>query len=99
MKKEHTDQMIAVAAGGLCCIGFLTTAVAFPPFSQGRSSQSKIDAARPRSTVGRSLAHADAKQLDLHPPRDSPSALSHGGGDAPALPPFPSSIHHLDLSK
>jgi hypothetical protein len=101
MNKERGTRWIGVAAGGLCGLGFLTSATASPPLSPGRSSLSAIDSARSISAAGRSLAHqehAAPAQLDLLPPRDSPSARIRGGGDAPASP-FPSSIHHLDLGK
>jgi len=92
---------MCVAAGGLCGLGFLSSAIAFPPFSHGRSSVSSIDSARTVSVVSRSLTqqHASTTQLDLRPSRDFPPATMHDTAVALVSTPFPSAIHHLDLGK
>jgi hypothetical protein len=102
MTKERSNRMMGVAAGGLCGLGFLTAAAASPPSGHGKSSLSTIDSARSVSAVGRYVARQEqtlTTQLDLHPPRDALSELSHRDVDSPGFAPFPSSIHHSDLGK
>jgi hypothetical protein len=102
MTMELSNRMMGVAAGGLCGLGFLTSAVAAPPFGHARSSLSAIDSARSTSAAGRYLAHqgqTPTAQLDLHAPRDTPSELSHHNADSLGSTAFPSSIHHLELGK
>lgn len=109
MTKERYKRLIGVAAGGLCGLAVLTTATASPPFLHGRSSLSTIDSARPLSVASRPFARqglTPTTQLDLglpgeplRLPGEPPAAIIHGGVDALALVPFPSSIHHADLGK
>src|SRR5271157_1224474 len=99
ISKEGIHRLMCVAAGGLCGLGFLSSAIASPPLGHGRSSLS-IDAARTVSVVGRSLTqqqHATT-QLDLQPLRDPP-VTAHDAAAALVSTPFPSAVHHLDLGK
>ena len=91
-----------VAASGLCGLCFLSSAIASPPSSRGRSSASAADSARFLSMAGRSFAqqHALTTQLDLRSPGASaPATAMHDPATAPVATPFPSTIHHLDLGK
>jgi hypothetical protein len=102
MNNEGRNRLIWVAAGGLCSLGWLSSAIASPPLSLERSSLSTIDSARSRLTSSWSSAHQEhisATQLDLRPLGDSPSAINHRAAAALASAPFPSAIHHLDLGK
>jgi hypothetical protein len=102
MNKKGKIRLICVAAGWLCGLGWLSSAIASPPISLERSSLSTIDSARARLTSSWSFAHQEhilATRLDLRPPGDSPSAINHRAAVALASAPFPSAIHHLDLGK
>src|ERR1700736_373784 len=102
MKREGKYRAMRVATSGLCGLGLLSSAIASPPFSRGKSSHSTIDSARSILVAGRSLArpeHTSMTHLDLRPLGDSRPAITHDGAAALASTPFPSAIHHLDLGK
>lgn len=102
MSKEGNHRLMYVAAAGLCGLGFLSSAIASPPLSRGRSPVSSIDSARFISMASRSLAqqqHASTKRLDLRSPGDSAPATMHDPAVALVTTPFPSAIHHLDLGR
>lgn len=89
------------AASGLFGLGLLSSATASSPFNGG-GSPATVEAARPMSVTTRSFLHqehASNAQLDLRLPADSSPAIIPRGAAAPASPPFPSAIHHLDLGK
>jgi len=100
--KTRKIRLILVAAGGLCGLGLLNSAIAFPPLSRGNSSPSTTESARSTLVVGKSLFHqvnTSTAPLDLRPPQESPSATIQQGAGALASAPFPSAIHHLELGK
>ena len=94
---------MCVAAGGLCGLGLMSSAIASPPISRGRTSPSTIDSARSTMVVAiRSFAHQEhtsSNHLDLRPLEDSSPTMMRGGAAVFAFMPFPSAIHHLDLGK
>src|ERR1700731_541274 len=101
MNQEGKSRLMCVAAGGLCGLGLISSAVASPPLSSGKSSLSTIATARSLLVVGRPFAHQEhpsTNQLDLRTPRES-SRVTPSGVTAPALAPFPTAIHHLYLGK
>ena len=100
IRKEAIPRLMCVAAGGLCSLSFLSSAIASPPFSHGRSLLSTVDAARTVSVASRSLTQQQripTTPLDLRPSRDS--ATVHDAAAALVSTPFPSALHHLDLGK
>jgi hypothetical protein len=102
MNQEGKSRLMCAAASGLCGLGLMSSAIASPPFNRGRSSLSTIDSARSIVVASRSLAHQEHtsnNQLDLRTPGDFPQVAMQGAAAAPALAPFPSAIHHLDLGK
>lgn len=104
MNRGERNRLIRVAAGGICGLGWLSSAIASPPLSREWSSLFTADSARSRSVPSRLLAHqehmsAPAPHLDLRTPEDSPRTLNRGAAAALASAPFPSAIHHLDLGK
>jgi hypothetical protein len=101
MNQEGKSRLMCVAAGGLCGLGLISSAVASPPFSRGKSSLSTIATARSLLVVSRPFTHQEhpsTNQLDLRTPRES-AQMTQGGVAAPALAPFPTAIHHLYLGK
>jgi hypothetical protein len=102
MNREGRHGLICVAAGGLCGLGWLSSANATPPLGREWSSLSTIESLRSRSVSTRLFTHQEhtsAPQLDLRPPDDSPRTINRGAAAALAPEPFPSMIHHLDLGK
>ena len=92
---------MCVAASGLCSLGLMSSAVASPPFTQGKYSPSTVATARSPLVVSRPFAHQEhpsTNQLDLRTPGES-SRVTPGGFAAPAFAPFPTAIHHLYLGK
>jgi hypothetical protein len=89
---------ILIAAGGLCGLGLLNSAIASPTLSRVSASRPATESARSTLAVGRSLAHqvnTSAAPLDLRAPQESPSATIHQGAGALTSEPFPSVPHHL----
>jgi hypothetical protein len=102
MNQEGKSRLMYVAASGLCALGLTSSAVASPPFTQGKYSPSTVVTARSLLVVGRPFAHQEhpsANQLDLRTPRQSSQVTLQGGVAAPALVPFPTAIHHLYLGR
>jgi hypothetical protein len=102
MNQEGRNRLMRAAAGGLCGLGLMSSAIASPPISRGKSSPSTIDSVRSLLVAGRSFAHQEhisSNHLDLRPLVDPSPATVRGGAAALALTPFPSAIHHLDLGK
>ena len=103
MNQEGKSRLMCVAAGGLCGLGLMSSAIASPPFSRERTtSLSAIDSARHISVTSRSSAHQEhpsTAQLDLRPPGNSSPATVYDGATAPPSTFFPSAIHHLNLGK
>ncbi len=95
-------RLICIAAGGLCGLGLLKSAIAIPPLGRGSSSPSTAESARTPLVIGRSplrQANASTAPLDLRPPQEKSSATVYQGAGALAAAPFPSAIHHLELGK
>jgi hypothetical protein len=93
---------MCVAVGGLFGLGLMSSAIASPPISRGRTSPSTIDSVRSILVTSRSFAHQEhtsSNHLDLRPLVDPSQATARGGAAAFALTPFPSAIHHLYLGK
>jgi hypothetical protein len=103
MNQEGKSRLMCVAAGGLCGLGLMSSAIASPPISRGRTSPSTIDSARSIMAAGsRSLAHQEhtsSNHLDLRPLEESSPTMMRGGAAAFALTPFPTAIRHLNLGK
>jgi hypothetical protein len=102
MNQEGKSRLKYVAAGGLCGLGLMSSAIASPPISRGKTSPSTIDSARPTSVGSRSFAHQEptsSNHLDLRPLEDSSPATVRGGAAAFALTTFPTAIHHLYLGR
>jgi hypothetical protein len=102
MNREGKSRLMCVAAGGVCGLGLMSSAIASPPISRGRSSLSAVDSVRSVLVTNRSLVHQEypsSQRLDLRPPGDSPPAAAKVGAPALALTRFPTAIHHLDISK
>jgi len=100
MRSGSVRRLICVAAGGLCGLGLMSSAIAAPPFSGARSLLSTNDPARSLLVAGASFthqAHPSTAQLDLRLAGDSPPAIIHGATTAFASAAFPSAIHHLNL--
>ena len=93
-------RLISIAAGSLCGLGLLNSAIALPPLSRGSSSPDINASARSRLAGGQSLvhqAHTSTALLDLRPPKESASPAMHDATGAVAPVAFPSAIHHGNL--
>ncbi len=100
--RTRTIRLILVGAGGLCGLGLLNSALAFPPLNRGSSSSSTTESARSPPAVGRSplrQAIAAPAPLDLRPPQEKSSATNYQGAGALAAASFPSAIHHSEPGK
>src|SRR5271165_1897731 len=98
--KTRKIRVILNAAGGLCSLGLLNSALALPPLSRASSSLPANESAIATSAVGRSLLRQQdtiRAPLDLRPPQELLSATVHQGAGTFASAPFPSAIHHLEL--
>jgi hypothetical protein len=95
-------RLISLAAGSLCGLGLLNSAIALPPLSRGSSSHAATEAARSIPVIGKSFVHPapiSTLPLDLRPPKEPASQLVRDGAGALASASFPSAIHHLELGK
>jgi hypothetical protein len=102
MNQEGKNRLMRVAAGGLCGLGLMSSAIASPPISRGKTSPSTIDSVRSILVAGRPFAHQEhtsSNHLDLRPLVDPPPATAQSGAAAFAFTPFPTAIHHLYLGK
>src|SRR5450755_3313578 len=98
--RSRTIRPLRIAAGALCSLGLLHSAIALP-LVRGSSTPISVSA---RSTPARglSLAHQAPNSiapLDLRPPRDSAVPADHSGAGALASEPFPSANHRVELGK
>jgi hypothetical protein len=92
---------ICIAAGALCSLGLLHSAIALPLVSRAGSSTPISVSARSTPARGLSTAHQPPNSigpLDLRPPRNAASPAGHGA-NALASEPFPSANHPGELGK
>ena len=98
----RTIRAIGIAAGALCSLGLLHSAIALPLVSRAGSSPPVNVSARSTPAGGQSLAHqtlTSAAPLDLRPPRDSALPADHPGAGALASEPFPSGNRRVEPGK
>src|SRR5450631_1978813 len=100
--RSRTIRPLRIAAGALCSLGLLHSAIALPLVSRAGSSTPISVSARSTPARGLSLAHQATNSiapLDLRPPRDSAVPADHSGAGALASEPFPSANHRVELGK
>jgi hypothetical protein len=100
MKKIRKNRSICVVVGGLCSIGWLSSAIASPPVSRVNSAVSTIESVRALAAATRTFVHpehAPTPLLDLGPLSDSPRPAGHSEASVYPATVFPSGIHHLAL--
>jgi len=98
----NKTRLMCFALTGSWGVALLSSAIAAPKISSGRSSFSAIDAARSLTAASRSFSHQEhplIARLDLRPPRESTPSTMHVGAGALALASFPSGTRPSGLAK